>query len=97
VTQAVRVAFDGMLVEEMQTIDERIRFRLQYRQPEQGQLDTLYGLSLINSRGQTVLLHSVAEFETRPAQATLFHYFGERTVTFYAEINTAELSVAEVN
>lgn len=97
VTQAVRVAFDGMLVEEMQTVDERIRFRLQYRQPEQGQLDTLYGLSLINSRGQTVLLRSVAEFETRPAQATLFHYFGERTVTVYAEINKAELSVAEVN
>ncbi len=97
VTQAVRVAFDGLLVEEMQTVDERIRFRLQYRQPEQGQMESLYGLSLINNRGQTVLLRSVAEFETRPEQATLFHYFGERTVTVYAEIDKEIMSVAEVN
>jgi multidrug efflux pump subunit AcrB len=97
VTRAVRVAFDGLLVEEMQTVDERIRFRLQYRQPEQGQLETLYGLVLINARGEPVLLRSVADFETKPAQATVFHYFGERTMTVYADIDKSRLSVAEIN
>ncbi len=97
VTRAVRIAFDGLLVEEMQTVDERIRFRLQYRQPEQGQLETLYGLTLINSRGEPVLLRSVADFETKPAQATVFHYFGERTMTVYADIDKAVISVADVN
>ncbi len=97
VTQAVRVAFDGMLVDEMQTVDERIRFRLQYRQPEQGQLETLYGLTLINSRGQPVLLRSVADFETTPSEGTLFHYFGERTVTVSADINKELVSVAQIN
>uniref|UniRef100_UPI0035648977 efflux RND transporter permease subunit n=1 Tax=Litorivivens sp. TaxID=2020868 RepID=UPI0035648977 len=97
VTQAVRVAFDGLLVEEMQTLEERVRFRLQYRQPEQGQLSTLYGLTLINSRGEPVLLRSVADFETKSAQATVYHYFGERTLTVYADIDKSVLSVAEAN
>ncbi|MBB3046787.1 multidrug efflux pump subunit AcrB [Litorivivens lipolytica] len=97
VTRAVRIAFDGLLVEEMQTIDERVRFRLQYRQPEQGQLSSLYGLTLINNRGEPVLLRSVADFETKSAQATVFHYFGERTLTLFADIDKAVLSVADIN
>lgn len=97
VTRAVRIAFDGLVVEEMQTVDERVRFRLQYRQPEQGQLETLYGLTLINSRGEPVLLRSVADFETKPAQATVFRYFGERTMTVYADIDKSLISVAEIN
>lgn len=97
VTQAVRVAFDGMLVDEMQTVEERIRFRLQYRQPEQAQLETLYGLTLINHRGQPVLLRSVADFETIPSEGTVFHYFGERTVTVSADIDKELVSVARIN
>ncbi len=97
VSRAVRVAFDGQLVDEMQTIDERIKFRLQYRQPEQGQLQTLYGLSVVNDKGRPVLLRNVATLETRPNEAAIFHYFGERTVTVYADVDKEKISVAEIN
>lgn len=97
VTRAVRIAFDGLLVEEMQTVDERIKFRLQYRQPEQGQLDTLYGLSVNNRDGEPVLLRSVADFQVHPSEAALYHYFGERTVTVYASIDKERMSVAEIS
>ncbi|WP_372862663.1 efflux RND transporter permease subunit [Spongiibacter sp.] len=97
VTRAVRIAFDGLLIDEMQTVEERIKFRLQYRKPEQGQLETLYGLSVINKRGQPVLLHNIANLETRPNEATIYHYFGDRTVTVYASIDKEKISVAQIN
>ncbi len=97
VTRAVRIAFDGLLVDEMQTVDERIKFRLQYRQPEQGKLDTLQGLTVINKHGQPVLLRSVAEFKLRPNEANIYHYFGRRTVTVYASIDKDVVSVTQIS
>ena len=46
---------------------------------------------------QPVLLRSVADFETRPSEGTLFHYYGERTVTVSADINKEVISVAQIN
>lgn len=97
ITRAVRIAFDGLLIDELQTVEERIKFRLQFQQPEQGKLETLYGLSIINSRGEPVLLRNVAELVSRPGESAIRHYFGERTVTVYGEIDRELLSVTEIN
>ena len=97
VTRAVRIAFDGLLIDELQTVEERIRFRLQFQQPQQGKLETLYGLSIINSRGEPVLLRNVAKLVSKPGESAIRHYYGERTTTIYAEIDKDIISVTDIN
>lgn len=97
VTQSVRLAFDGSLVDELQTVDERIRYRLQFIAQAKGKMQTLQSLVLINSQGLSVFLRDIADFEIRPGEAAIKHYFGQRTLTIYADIDRALVSVEQIN
>ncbi len=97
VTRAVRVAFDGMVIDELQTVEEKIEYRLQYRPREQGKMETLQNLVILNRDGLPVALRAVAELEVGPGEASIKHYFGERTTTVYADIDRAVTSTAAIN
>ncbi|AHF05424.1 hypothetical protein MARPU_05885 [Marichromatium purpuratum 984] len=97
ITQMVAVAFDGLLVDELQQVEERVRYRLQFRAEDRGRMETLRNLVLINDRGQPVYLGSVAEIRVRPGEAAIRHYLGRRTLTLYADIDRARVSVQQVN
>jgi len=92
VTQAVRVAMDGELVDELQTLEERVRYRLQLPPEKSSSLSTLENLAIINHRGNAIYLKSIAEFYLRPGEADIKHYLGKRTVTVYAEIDREKVS-----
>ncbi len=97
VTEAVRVAFDGVIVDELQTVDERINYRLQFRPEDRGRMETLQNLAVINAAGDPIYLRSMAELESRPGEAAIKHYFGQRTLPLYADINRTRTSVQQVN
>ncbi|HEB27156.1 MAG TPA: efflux RND transporter permease subunit, partial [Porticoccus sp.] len=97
VTQAVRIALDGELIDELQTLDERVRYRLQLPPSQSSSLDTLENLAIINPLGQAIYLKSVADFKLRPGEADIKHYLGKRTITVYADIDRDASSVDEVN
>ena len=95
--RALRVAVDGLLVDELQTLDERVRYRLQLPLSSAGKLQTLENLAVINTQGEAIFLNSLAQFSVRPGEADIKHYFGKRTVTVYGEIDTDKGSVESVN
>ncbi len=97
VTRAVRVAFDGAVIDELRTVEEKIEYRLQFRPREQGKMDTLRHLVMVNNEGLPVPLRAVAGFEIRPGEAAIKHYFGERTTTVYADIDRQQTSTAAIN
>ncbi|MGD9171596.1 MAG: efflux RND transporter permease subunit [Candidatus Thiodiazotropha sp.] len=97
VTQAVRIAFDGVIINELQTVEEKIEYRLQFHPQEKGKMETLRRLVLINQNGHPVLLRSLADFEIQPGTAAIKHYFGERTLTLFADIDRKKVSVGEIN
>ncbi|TNF33318.1 MAG: efflux RND transporter permease subunit, partial [Gammaproteobacteria bacterium] len=97
ITTAVRLAFDGLIIDELQTVDERIRYRLQLAKPDQGRLESLRSLPIINHEGKPVPLRAVVDFDIRPGEATIKHYFGDRTLTVFAEIDRDSTSTAEIN
>ena len=97
VIRALNVAVDGQLVDELQTLDERVYYRLQFPLAEANQLETLRNLVIINSRGEPVFLGSVAEFRVRPGEADIKHFLGKRTVTVFGEIDTGRTTVGEIN
>lgn len=95
--RAMRVAVDGLLVDELQTLDERVRYRLALPLSEAGKLETLENLAVVNARGEAIYLKSLAQFSVRPGEADIKHYFGKRTVTVYGEIDTELASVESIN
>jgi multidrug efflux pump subunit AcrB len=97
ISQAIRVALDGLIVGELQTVDERIRFRLQHTPTEVGRLATLENLVIGNRQGIPIFLKSVAEFDLRPGEFDIKHFFGKRTETVYADIDRGVISVAGIN
>ena len=97
VMHAVRLAMDGMLIDEMQTLDERVRFRLQMAPDSAGKLATLENLVIVNDRGRPVHLGGIARFSLRAGDGDIKHYMGERTLTVFADIDRDAVGVAEIN
>jgi multidrug efflux pump subunit AcrB len=97
VVETVRMAFDGQVIDELRTVDEKIEYRLQYRPQEQGKLVTLQNLTVINQHNLPVPLRAVSDFEIQPGEAAIKHYFGDRTVTVYADIDRKKISTAQIN
>lgn len=95
--RAMRVAVDGLLVDELQMLDERVRYRLQLPLSAAGKLETLENLAVVNASGKAIYLKSLAQFSVRPGEADIKHYFGKRTVTVYADINRELASVDSIN
>ena len=97
VTQAVRIAFDGQIIDELQTVDERIKYRLTYTGKSQNKLATLENLIVMNADGDSIFLKSIAQLEVHPGDANIKHYFGQRSMTLYAEIDRDLISVQQIN
>ena len=97
VTRGVRVAFDGIIVDEHQTVDEVIRYRMQFRPQEKGKLETLKNLVIVNDRGKAIPIRGFAETEARPGQASIKHYLGQRSITVYADIDRKLVDVTKIN
>lgn len=97
VTRAVRIALDGALIDELQTLDERVHYRLQLPPSRNSSLETLENLAIINDQGHAIYLKSIADFSLRPGEADIKHYFGKRAITVYAEIDKEKIGVEEIN
>lgn len=97
VSRAVRVAFDGEIVSELQTHDGRVRYRLELAPEYRGKLETLESLTVPNQNGDSIKLRSVARLIVEPGEATIKRYFGRRTTTVYADIDRMAVSVQQLN
>jgi multidrug efflux pump subunit AcrB len=97
VTRGVRIAFDGIIIDELQTMDDVVRYRIQFRPQEKGRLETLKNLIVVNDRGKAIPIRSFAEMEARPGEASIKHYFGKRSITVYADIDRKLVDVEKIN
>jgi multidrug efflux pump subunit AcrB len=97
ITRAVRLVFDGQIVDHIQTIEERINYRVQILDTEKSKLDILRSIYVTNRDGLPVALSNLADFEVKPGESSIRHFLGERSVTVYAEIDREKTSVTKIN
>ena len=97
VTKALRVAYDGMLVEELQTREELIRYRLQLQDKYRQDMSSLRSLNVISPRGEAIPLRNIADFEIQQGQSSILHYAGLRTETVFAEIDRGQITPQAIN
>jgi len=91
------VAFDGLIIDELQTVDDKIRYRLQYPPGEKGKLETLKNLFVINQNGRPIPLRSFTELESRSGEASIKHYFEKRAITVFVDIDRKIVDVKTIN
>ena len=97
VSRAVRVGFDGVVVGQMRTTEERMSVRVVLDESRRGDLDTLLRLRVPNERGEMVALRSFASVAYEAGQAALRHENGDRVTTVYADIDRAVVDTASIN
>jgi len=97
ITKALRVAYDGILVEELQTREELVRFRLQLQDKYRRDINALRSLTVINPDGEAVPLRNMADFEMRQGRSSIFHYSGLRAETVFAELDRDQTTPQLIN
>ena len=97
ITRAIRVAFDGYIVDELQVLGERVRYRLQLASPYRGDPQTLRSLTIINREGARIPLRALVDYRVIQGESAITHHFGKRVETLYAEIDRDVVSVLEIN
>ena len=97
VSSAVKVAFNGKVVDTFDTIDDTIIYRLQLDGVDVRDPASLYSLAVTNARGDNILLRSLVEFEQRSGEGTVRHYQGDRATTVFAKINRQTVSMLALN
>ena len=97
VSSAVKVAFNGQVVDTFDTIEDTIIYRMQLDGVDVRDPASLYSLAVTNSRGENILLRSLVEFRQRSGEGTVRHFLGDRATTVYAKIDRTTISMLELN
>jgi multidrug efflux pump subunit AcrB len=97
VSSAVKVAFNGKVVDTFDTIEDTIVYRMQLDGVDVRDPASLYSLAVTNKRGESILLRSLVEFEQRSGEGTVRHYLGDRATTVFAKVDRATISMLEIN
>ncbi len=97
ITRTLRVAYDGILVEELQTREELIRFRLQLQDKYRRDINALRSLTVISPNGDAIPLRNMADFEMKQGRSSIFHFAGLRAETIFAELNRDQITPQQIN
>jgi multidrug efflux pump subunit AcrB len=97
VSSAVKVAFNGKVVDSFETIEDSIIYRMQLDGVDLRDPASLYSLAVTNPQGNNILLRSLVDFEQRSGEGTVRHYLGDRATTVYAKVDREVLSMLEIN
>jgi multidrug efflux pump subunit AcrB len=97
VSSAVKVAFNGKVVDSFETIEDTIVYRVQLDGIDVRDPASLYSLAVTNARGDNILLRSLVDFEQRPGEGTIRHHLGDRATTVFARIDRETISMLELN
>lgn len=97
ITKALQLAYDGFIVEELQTREELIRYRLQLQDQYRNNINALRSLNIISDNGDVIPLRNLASFEINQGRFSIPHYAGLRAETLFAEIDRDQISPVAIN
>ncbi|MGB5326495.1 MAG: efflux RND transporter permease subunit, partial [Pseudomonadales bacterium] len=97
VSDAVQIAFNGKIVDQYETIEENINYRMLLDGIEVTDPASLYSLTVSNSRGDVIPLRQLVEFRQQPGEGTISHFLGDRATTVFADIDRSVIGLKEIN
>jgi len=95
VAQVLRIAYEGQLVTDIQTLEEKIEYRLLLNEESRKHEDILAKIGVKNSEGFLVSLDKFISFDTKASELEILHRNGLRSVTLSASLRKAKISAIE--
>jgi len=87
VAQTVRTAYEGTEATYIQTLDQKLDYRVQVDQRYHKGKNFLLGLLIPNKEGRLVRLGDIATLKIQEGKTLINHYNGDRTITITANVD----------
>ncbi len=96
VLTTLRIAFDGMIVTDMTTLDKKLDFRLRLNRRARGDINFISNLPVLNSRGNLINFKSFMSLKEQPSRAEIHHVDGKRSTTVFGNTDIRVIAPDEV-
>ncbi len=96
VLTTLRIAFDGMIVTSLSTVDKTIEFRLRLNERARANKHFIDNLPIANSMGNIINLSVFASIVEQPSRASIHHVNGIRATTLFGNTDLKKISPVEV-
>ena len=95
VAQVLRIAYEGQIVTDIQTLEEKIEYRLLLDEESRKHEQILAKIGVKNSEGYLVPLDTFVSFDTKASDLEILHRNGLRSVTLSASLRKSKISPVE--
>lgn len=95
VAQVLRIAYEGQVVTDIQTLEEKIDYRLLLNEESRKHKHILNGIGIKNKKGYLVSLDNFVSFNTKESDIEILHRNGIRSVTLSASLRKSKISALE--
>ncbi|HNR90625.1 MAG TPA: efflux RND transporter permease subunit [Spirochaetota bacterium] len=96
VLTTLRIAFDGMVVSNLSTVDSTLDFRLRLNSKGRASKQFIDTLPIANKQGNIINLSMFTSLEEQPSRAGIHHVNGERAVTVFGNTDLKKITPVEV-
>ena len=95
VAQVLRIAYEGEIVTDIQTLEEEIEYRLLLKEESRKHEEILEKIGVKNPEGYLVSLDRFISFDSRSSDLEILHRNGLRSITLSASLRNSEISALE--
>ena len=96
VANLLRMAYDGVLVSSIQTLQEEIWYRVLLSKRYRKYRSSIRFLKVKNNKGRLIPLNRLVRFRTISSKQDLYHYNGRRSVTVAGEVDNINATSMKV-
>ncbi len=96
VLTTLRIAFDGMIVTNLSTVDKTIEFRLRLNERARADKNFIDNLPIANSMGNIINLSMFTSLVEQQSRAGIHHINGIRATTIFGNTDLKKISPVEV-
>ncbi|MCK5708734.1 MAG: efflux RND transporter permease subunit [Candidatus Aureabacteria bacterium] len=95
VAQVLRIAYEGHIVTDIQTLEEKIEYRLLLDEESRKSKQILEKIGVKNSTGSLVSLDKFISFDTKASELEILHRNGLRSITLSASLRKSKISAID--
>lgn len=92
----LRIAFDGMVVTELSTVDKTLEFRLRLNERARAEKTFIDTLPVANRQGNLINLAMFTSLKEQPSKAGIRHINGSRATTIFGNTDLGLISPVDV-
>jgi len=96
VLTTLRIAFDGVIVTDLTTVDQKINFRLRLNEKARADSHFINDLPIMNKRGNLIKLRNFVTLEEKKARGIINHLDGKRLLTLWGNVNLKTTTPIEI-